>query len=770
MNRSILKYSFFKKLRRMHLITDQRYHSIIRPGYEYIARSEYFNEAYFCSRYGDLFPRGQNPISYYLSGGWRDAPCTSPLFDGAKYLRRYEDARKAACPPLLHYLVHGKREKREIFKADPLPAISMHFFSVLVLCCAESPGIEETLKSLAHQNYDAYEILLLDTDASMEFNEIELIKERNSVRNLLYLRNEQKGNYVHAVLQGIQAAKGHLITFCESGDVYKYNRLEKLNKLLHLHPQARFVMNDYRVQGLFQKYRKNQHCENVKTVYQTGGRLTDEQWLDNPPVDTLSAICIRKGLAGECVFQDGMGKWDFTRHMIAQLGSGNRLYYLADVLTFVRSSSIFSTEGVRNGTEEERADTGREDLKRLLERKNYRSGLKNQTPDQIPPIQEVTQWKKHIYTVLSHTQQSACTERLRILYISTTSRTGRPIMDPSVRYRCYHPAEVLNQSHFVSVVSFAVFRQRPSYDYDVYIFHRPCRASVGIVRELRKAGKVLIADYDDLIFGNEEVALCSSIFLSGRSNAETARKIFADNLEALRQFDIFTVSTEPLAAEIYRYRPKATVSILHNFIPSSILRIARAERLINLPRDRNLLMYCPGSPSHERDFQWIEDILLRVLEKNKKLHLLLLGSLSATKSIRNHPAIFFHPLVDYWNLFGYMARAAWTIAPLEQNRFTECKSAVKFLESAVAGNLLFATPIHDMQRMAKKGATLMLPSGCEEWEESLSHLDDLDISNIVGKNLQFLQNYASDANFLREFSDFINSTPMKYYSNCLGHN
>ena len=100
MNRSILKYSFFKKLRRMHLITDQRYHSIIRPGYEYIARSEYFNEAYFCSRYGDLFPRGQNPISYYLSGGWRDAPCTSPLFDGAKYLRRHEDVRKAACPPL----------------------------------------------------------------------------------------------------------------------------------------------------------------------------------------------------------------------------------------------------------------------------------------------------------------------------------------------------------------------------------------------------------------------------------------------------------------------------------------------------------------------------------------------------------------------------------------------------------------------------------------------------------------------------------------------
>ncbi|NUU33384.1 hypothetical protein, partial [Arthrobacter sp. C9C5] len=109
------------------------------------------------------------------------------------------------------------------------------------------------------------------------------------------------------------------------------------------------------------------------------------------------------------------------------------------------------------------------------------------------------------------------------------------------------------QGHFAPVYSATQFFKDPNFDYDVYIFHRPNTARknfLPVLRHLRKAGKTLIADYDDLIFGDEGVALQSSAAKNGTLTPERAVAAFSSNLLGLREFDKVTVSTAPLAQRV----------------------------------------------------------------------------------------------------------------------------------------------------------------------------------------------------------------------------
>lgn len=158
-----------------------------------------------------------------------------------------------------------------------------------------------------------------------------------------------------------------------------------------------------------------------------------------------------------------------------------------------------------------------------------------------------------------------------VCFVSRTGRVERPILDPSVRYRCYHPAEVLAAGgDIASIRSAAQFYADPNLDYDVYVFHRPNRARANfmpVVQHLRRAGKTLVADYDDLIFGDADTALESSAAKNGTLTPERAVAAFSSNLAGLLEFDKVSVSTEPLAAQARNANPAAEVHVTPNFIP-----------------------------------------------------------------------------------------------------------------------------------------------------------------------------------------------------------
>lgn len=347
----------------------------------------------------------------------------------------------------------------------------------------------------------------------------------------------------------------------------------------------------------------------------------------------------------------------------------------------------------------------------------------------------------------------------RILYISNTGRT-RPILDPSARYRCYHAAEILHsQGIYASVTTLASFIKEPlPLDFDVYIFHRPGTAAIENIRKLKHYQKTVIADYDDLIFGDENIALQSSLFLNGNRDAEEVIDIYKRNLLALKEFNIFTCSTEHLATAIKAQCENANVFVIHNFLPPSILK--KTSDCLKKKKDMNQIVYCCGTQSHNKDFKIVEEAIVRCLKKDTTFRFFLIGPLKIGDELNRLPNVYFHSAVDYWDLFEIMSNSAFAIAPLENSIFNNCKSNVKFLESAATGVTLLASPIPDMVRVKDSG--IILCTNEVDFEKYImNRYEEYDEEAMIS-NRMYLEQFCGPETFNAEFASLLKYLEEEY--------
>ncbi len=381
--------------------------------------------------------------------------------------------------------------------------------------------------------------------------------------------------------------------------------------------------------------------------------------------------------------------------------------------------------------------------------------IKGFSADDPELIEMLKQKKKSGKKRLSLMHKSAFDD-INVCYITTTGR-DEPILDPSSRYRCYHPAEIIDGTFkCVSVMTSRAFVAKPCLDYDVYVFHRPSESVPHlkeIIKYLRDCNKILIADYDDLIFGDSELALCSSIYLNKRATAKQTISIFENNLKGLDWFDIVTCSTQSLAAQIKKWNPKASVYVLPNVIPPSIFEMYRDDALIHEEKDTNTIMYCSGTLSHNMDFKTVEPILLSALSKDPDLRLYLFGALQLSDQWVDHPQVLTHPPVEYSELFEEMKHSAITIAPLEDSMFNDCKSRVKFLESCLAGTTLFAFPITDMKEHGPEHIVLLEKES--DWEDAILNRKQYISAERRQQNYDYLRKLCDTEQFVAAFTHIL---------------
>jgi glycosyltransferase involved in cell wall biosynthesis len=334
--------------------------------------------------------------------------------------------------------------------------------------------------------------------------------------------------------------------------------------------------------------------------------------------------------------------------------------------------------------------------------------------------------------------------RKSICFISETGRVENPLQDPSVRYRCYHPAEhLMERGHFCSVVSAAKFFDGPCLDYDVYVFHRPniARAKFPqVINGLRRLNKRLIADYDDLIFGGEDIALASSAVKNATLTPERAVAAFSNNLAGLREFDFVTASTEPLMERVKHFNPGANVAVVPNIVPNSILTVHESIGTALRPRPATSIGYFAGTKSHDKDFPVAAEVLHRVLLENPDFSLLIVGPVAIPSGLAALPNVSAAPVVNYFRLPSLMTMCATVIAPLENSAFNACKSRVKFLEAALTGCRLIASPIPDMCVIGKEH--LDFAANHDDWYEALSNpLSANERSELAKRNSTFLRSH-----------------------------
>jgi len=311
---------------------------------------------------------------------------------------------------------------------------------------------------------------------------------------------------------------------------------------------------------------------------------------------------------------------------------------------------------------------------------------------------------------------------MNILYICYHRTSDKAYQDLSVRYRCFNPAQGLSSGGITAdVATFDMVNFSLLDRYDLIVFHRPAISNKleKLVNRAEQRNCTVIADFDDFIF-NPDYADQSPSFLNSQHPLAKIKDFFKRKYDALFLFDHFSVSTTPLVAEIKKIRPAAEVTVLHNYLSDVWLR--HAQRLCLKRPGVKRITYLPGTNSHDHDFEVVQNVLKRFLKKNTDAILRVVGPLKFIKKKYIPRQLEHAPYVPYPLLPGLICDSWVTIAPLADNIFNNCKSGLKYFESAAFGVPVVASPIADMQRLESEA--LHLADTPNQWLKAFKLLSD----------------------------------------------
>lgn len=136
------------------------------------------------------------------------------------------------------------------------------------------------------------------------------------------------------------------------------------------------------------------------------------------------------------------------------------------------------------------------------------------------------------------------------------------------------------------------------------------------------------------------------------------------------------------------------------------------------------LGYFSGSNTHAVDLNVIYPELLALLKNFKDIKLRIVGKMDLPTSAEDFiksGQIEFYPLVDFLELQRLIAEVDVNLAPLVDNVFTNCKSELKFFESAIVETPTIASPTFAFKTSIKHGKTGFL---CRpgEWYDQILEL------------------------------------------------
>lgn len=321
-----------------------------------------------------------------------------------------------------------------------------------------------------------------------------------------------------------------------------------------------------------------------------------------------------------------------------------------------------------------------------------------------------------------------------VLYVSHSKRGLFYYNDASARYRCVFPAEALiaegKQAH---AIHFSQINKVTLSSYQKIVFHRP-QYSVKLLRITRYLQKNNIecwVDFDDLLF-RPELSTSSAAVQSGKMSIALAKKHANNYQKALKLFTNCQVSTDALAEHIKYSSVKTTnIKVIYNRIPERWTKQlddkSVALDLAKKTKDRlnkKIIRYLPGTSHHKHDFAHIENFLVTLLQENPSYHLNIIGDLD----FHHHdfpPDQISHTAFQPYEQLPSLIDDSWIIiAPLVNNIFNQCKSALKFWESGVFGIPVISSSLQDMERFKNEG--LCISDDTEVWQAFIADMENGD--------------------------------------------
>ena len=252
-----------------------------------------------------------------------------------------------------------------------------------------------------------------------------------------------------------------------------------------------------------------------------------------------------------------------------------------------------------------------------------------------------------------------------------------------------------------------------------------------IVEEAKRHGVPVIYDVDDLVFDYD--AICDKPYVNTKEYTQTYTELIHDCMKAS---DKLLVSTEHLRQACEERFPGKPIYVNRNAASSEMLILSlRALQAKKMQKDRFVIGYFSGSPTHNRDFATIADVLLEFLKTHPDAVLRIVGVMDLPESYRCvSDQISRVGFVDWRRLPEAIADVDVNLMPLEQTFFHECKSENKWMEAALVKTPTIGTRTEEIAAVTrpvtffdeylevKKDDDIFLCGTAKEWEIGLAWL------------------------------------------------
>lgn len=301
----------------------------------------------------------------------------------------------------------------------------------------------------------------------------------------------------------------------------------------------------------------------------------------------------------------------------------------------------------------------------------------------------------------------------------------------SARYRTAHVAEELELHGFKCGITIQDNPFLVSYakKFKIFIFHRTLYAGnvKKLIERIKLQKKEIIFDTDDLVFDKRYLEHMD--FFKKMNVFE--KKLYENGVggEIIRDeyVKVCTTTTSYLADKL-REEGKRVI-IVKNKMPQSDLDIVEEINDDNLaqryfPLERVVIGYFSGAHGHDKDFETIESVLIRLMDKYEDLRMFLGGPLEISDKFEKYKdRIKKMPYVPRRNNYMNIAGVDINIAPLEiDNPFCESKSELKFFEAGLLGVPTVATATQTFREAIADGTDGFVAKDKLEWEEKLEKL------------------------------------------------
>jgi|GEM_PF-93008 Predicted glycosyltransferases len=260
-------------------------------------------------------------------------------------------------------------------------------------------------------------------------------------------------------------------------------------------------------------------------------------------------------------------------------------------------------------------------------------------------------------------------------------------------------------------------------NYDAVVFYRLRFHSKveGFVKQCHRDGIKVYYDIDDFIF--EYAKIKHLEFLKGIDYVD-----FANDSKRVKRCmnlcDGFITSTENMKTAIKDSFPDKPVVINRNVASMEMAVLSSmAEKGKAKDNGKIILGYFSGSKTHDKDFETISNVILRLFKKYDNLYLKTVGVLDVGDEFKEFRNRMIHvDFVNWRELPKLIASVDINLMPLEDTFFHACKSENKWMEAAFVSVPTVASWNEELDRMIQNDVTGYLCKTETEWFDILSKL------------------------------------------------